>query len=209
MTDYVLVGGGGFCRELLDWFSPSLAAAGDRFVGYLDDGEHPLGAFGDRLPQLGRIRDHRGRPDWRLVMAIGDPAGKQAVAERLTAQGATFATLIHPLAWRSATARVGEGVVAGPFAQISADTMVGDFVTFCAYASAGHDVQVGAFSTLSCYVDLTGGVQAGCGVFFGSGARVIPKVRVGDGCRIGAGAVVIQAPPPGALLFAQPARRLR
>ena len=208
MSDFVLVGGGGFCRELLDWFTPGLATVGDRFIGYLDDGEHPMRAFGDRLPQLGRIQDHEARADWRLVMAIGDPGGKQAVAERLLARGAVFATMIHPTAWRSATARVGAGVVVGPFSHISADAVLGDFVTLGGYAAAGHDAQVGDFSTLSGYVDLTGGVKVGRGVFFGSGARVIPRVHIGDGSRIGAGAVVVRATQPGAVLYAQPARPL-
>jgi sugar O-acyltransferase (sialic acid O-acetyltransferase NeuD family) len=209
MADLVLVGGGGLCRELLGWFSPSVEAEGGRFIGYLDDGEHPLGAFGDHLPQLGRIhQDGEVRSDWRLVMAIADPAGKQAVAETLLRRGGVFETLIHPTTWRSATARVGQGTVIGPFCNISADTLLEDFVIFGGYASAGHDARVGAFSTLSNYVDITGGVQVGRGVFFGSGARVIPRVDVGDGCRIGAGAVVVRTVAPGSVLYTPPARRL-
>jgi hypothetical protein len=34
MTDYVLVGGGAFAREIHDWFAPGLSGD-DRFVGYL------------------------------------------------------------------------------------------------------------------------------------------------------------------------------
>jgi hypothetical protein len=33
MTDYVLVGGGAFAREIHDWFAPGLPRD-DRFVGY-------------------------------------------------------------------------------------------------------------------------------------------------------------------------------
>ena len=58
MTEYILVGGGGFARELYDWFTPSLTASGSRFIGYLDDGSAPMQAYGHTLPQLGRIVDY-------------------------------------------------------------------------------------------------------------------------------------------------------
>ena len=55
MTDYVLVGGGAFGRELYDWFTPGFIERGDRFVGYFDDNDAPMSAYGRSLPQLGPI----------------------------------------------------------------------------------------------------------------------------------------------------------
>ena len=46
MTDYILVGGGGLAREVLDWFAPTLEGSGSGFVGYIDDGDDPMAAFG-------------------------------------------------------------------------------------------------------------------------------------------------------------------
>jgi sugar O-acyltransferase (sialic acid O-acetyltransferase NeuD family) len=205
MTEYVLIGGGALAREIVDWFTPSLAANGSRFVGYLDDGEAPMKAFGFDLPQLGDTQFLEfgvAQP----VMAVGEPAGKLVLAERHA--GRTFATLIHPSAAVSASARLGQGVVVGPFALISANATVDDHVLVNAYASVGHDVRVGAYTTLSCHVDLTGAVSVGRESFFGSGARVIPNVRVGDRCSIGAGSVVVRRTGDDATLFAAPARRL-
>lgn len=206
MTEYVLVGGGAFAREAHDWFAPGLAERGHRFVGYLDDTDQPMRAFGRALPQLGRIADAKIDAAWRLVMAIGDCAGKAAVVERLGA--GAFETLVHESAWVAASAKVGRGCTIGPYAMVSADSAVGDFVSVNAHSSVGHDVKVGAYSTLSCYVDLTGWVSLGERVFAGSGARVIPKVSVGDGCTLGAGAVIVRNAPAGAVYYAAPARRL-
>src|SRR5581483_7371675 len=87
MTDYVLVGGGGLAREILDWFAPSLAGSGSRFIGFLHDGDDdPMAPFGRRLPHLGPIDAHRAREGQQLVMAIGAPGGKLKVAERLAAR---------------------------------------------------------------------------------------------------------------------------
>jgi len=207
MGDYVLVGGGPFAREVYDWYAPSFAGGGSRFVGYLDDGDHPMAGFAD-LPQLATIAAYRPAEGHQLVMAIGAPDGKRAVAERLLAAGAKFATLLHPRGWVCASARIGQGVVSGPFAYAGPGADVGDFVTHGVYAGIAHDVRVGAYCTLSGHVDLTGGVQVGAGAFFGTGARVLPKLSIGEGCRIGAGAVVVRSAPDGATLYAAPARRL-
>lgn len=205
MTDYVLIGGGALAREIVDWFTPSLAGNGSRFVGYLDDGEAPMKAFGFDLPQLGAT-DSFDFGTATPVMAVATPAGKRALAERYADRA--FAVLVHPTAVVSASARLGQGVVVGPCAMVSANAVVEDHVLVNAYASVGHDVRVGACSTLSCHVDLTGAVTVGRESFFGSGARVIPKTRVGDRCTIGAGAVVVRRTGDDATLFAAPARRL-
>ena len=186
MTDYVLAGGGAFAREIADWFEPVLAGSGSRIVGYLDDGDAPMGAFGRKLPHLGPLAPGGAAPG-SLILALTVPADKVAVVARLGAEA--FATLVHPGALISASAKLGSGVVVAPFAMVSADAVVGDFASVNAFSSVGHDVRLGDFSTLSCHVDLTGRVKVGREGFFGSGARVIPDVVIGDRCRIGAGAV--------------------
>ncbi|MFC0387156.1 LbetaH domain-containing protein [Muricoccus vinaceus] len=208
MTDYVLVGGGGLAREIHDWFVPGFAATGDRFVGFLADGDGQERTACRELPHLGPIEGHRPDASQRLVMAIGSPVGKEVAARRLLAAGGVFASLLHPSAWISGSARIGMGVVVAVFADVSADAVLGDFTMLNGYASAGHDAVVGDFSTLSGYVDLTGGVSTGRGCFFGSGSRVLPGLVLGHGCTVGAGAVVMRSVPDGATAYAAPARLL-
>lgn len=206
MADYVLVGGGAFARELHDWFTPSFVAVGNRFIGYLDDGEQPMRGTGHDLTQLGTIASYRPNPTHRLVMAVGSPPGKQKLVAALGAD--RFATLVHPSAWVSASARIGRGAVVGVFADISANAVVEDFATVNGYGSVGHDAELGAYATISGYVDLTGKVKVGPASFFGSGARVLPGLRIGERCTIGAGAVVVRSVGDDVTLYAAPARRL-
>ena len=208
MSDYVLVGGGGLAREVLDWFAPVLEGSGSGFVGYLDDTGDPMAVFGHRLRRLGPISGFTPPPGQELVMAIGSPAGKAAVAGPLQAAGAVFATLIHPGAWVSASARIDAGAVIGPFAHTSADAHVGELVMQGAFAGVGHDARAGRCCSISGQVDLMGGVRTGEACLFGSGARVLPGVRIGDRCTIGAGAVVVRDVPDDATMYAAPARRL-
>lgn len=206
MTDFVLVGGGAFARELHDWFTPSLVAGGNRFIGYIDDGDHPMHGKGHDLPQLATISHYRPNAVHRLVMAVASPDGKQELVSKLGAD--RFTSLVHPTALVSASARIGRGVVIAPFADVSANATVGDFATVNAYGSVGHDAELGAYATISSYVDLTGYVKVGQGSFVGSGARLLPKTGVGERCMIGAGAVVVRSVGDGVTLYAAPARRL-
>ncbi|THD64086.1 hypothetical protein [Phenylobacterium sp.] len=206
MTDFVLVGGGGLAREVLDWFLPVLEGSGSGFVGYVDDGDDPMAVFGHRLKHLGPIQGFAPGPGVELVMGIGAPAGKAAVAAAL--KDAVFATMIHPKAWISASARIDAGAVIGPFAHTSADAHVGELVMQGAFAGVGHDATAGRCCSLSGYVDLMGWVKTGEACLFGSGARVLPRLTVGDRCTIGAGAVVMRNVPNDATLYAAPAKRL-
>lgn len=206
VTDYVLVGGGAFARELHDWFTPGLRAAGDRFIGYLDDGDAPLRGTGHDLPQLGTIEGYQADAAHRLVMAVSAPAAKQSLVTKLGAS--RFVTLIHSTAWVSASARIGQGAIIALNTDISANAVVGDFATVNGYSSVGHDARLGDFATLAGYVDLTGYTDIGRATFIGSGARILPKVKLGSFCTIGAGAVVVRSVGDNVTLYAAPARRL-
>jgi sugar O-acyltransferase (sialic acid O-acetyltransferase NeuD family) len=208
MTDYVLVGGGAFAREVHDWFAPVFAGQGDRFAGYIDDNDQPMSAYGRDLRQLGTTDGYQPTPQHRLVMAVAAPKGKQALAEKLTARGGQFASLIHPTTFVAASAQVGLGAVAVPYCIFSANTKTGAFATLNGFVSLGHDVVLDDYVTLSGYVGLMGAVEVGARTFFGAGARVLPKVKIGADCTIGAGAIVMRRAPDGATLYAPPAKRL-
>jgi len=204
----ILVGAGGFGRELINWADDIAAQGGQAFAGYLDINANVLAGSAYTLPWLGTPDSYVPQAGDELVIAIADPAGKRAVTDRLRAQGARFGCLIHPSAVVARTAVLGEGVVLCPHALVSADARVGDFVAVNTLSSVGHDAVVGAYSTLSAHVDLTGYVQVGEDCFFGSGARVLPKVKIGARARIGAGATIMRNVAEDAVMFTMPAKKL-
>lgn len=204
----ILVGAGGFGRELINWAEDAAAQGGQAFAGYLDMHADVLAGSAYALPWLGTPDGYAPQAGDEFVIAIGDPAGKRAVVEQLRARGARFARLIHPSAVVARTAVLGEGVVLCPHSMVSADARVGDFVAVNTLSSVGHDAVVGAYTTLSGHVDLTGYVQVGEGCFFGSGARVLPKVKVGARARIGAGATIMRNVAEDATMFTMPAKKL-
>lgn len=206
----IIVGAGGFGRELISWAGDCHAAGRlPPIAGLIDDDPRILDGFSYGVSLLGSIADFVPQPGDRLVMAIGTPAIKERVAVQLRDRGGYFATLIHPTAVMAGSATIDEGTVLCPLSLVSADAVVGRLVSINALSSIGHDVHVGDRSTLSAHVDLTGGVQVGEGVLIGTGAKVLPRVRIGADATIGAGSVVYRGVAAGRSVFAAPAKTLR
>lgn len=207
----ILAGGGGFCRELYFWVGEcNLAGTLPPIGGYLDDAGATLAALGYAdMPWIGAISDYQWREGDVLFLAAGAPTIKRAMHRVLSDKGARFGQLIHPTSRVLRTAALGEGVIFCPGSAAGPDTVIERFVTFNAVCGAGHDARVGEFSTVSSGVDITGHVRIGADVMIGSGATFLPGVKVGAGATIGAGSVVYRSVPPGATVFAPPAKVLR
>jgi sugar O-acyltransferase (sialic acid O-acetyltransferase NeuD family) len=212
MTDRVIiVGGGGFGRELISMATDAHRAGLLPPVGgYLDDAGDVLKQFPHYdLPWLGKIDDYQPQPGDLFTLAIGSPKGKRALSDRLKVRGARFAQVIHPTSLTSPTCRMGEGVVIATFTGPGIDTRIGAFVTINSFSSIGHDASIGDFTTLSGHVDVLGGAEVGADVFIGSTASILPGVRIGDGANIGAGSIVYRSVKPGATVYAPPAKLLK
>ena len=207
--EFIVVGGGGFGREVACWMLNVLEAGGHgRVSGYLADGASASEKFPKGVGCIGSIVDFVPRDGQSLLLAVGSPKAKRDLAESLMARGAEFATLIHPTAVVAATARVGKGTILCPHAVVSANAEIEEFVTVNICSSVGHDARVGRYSTLSAHVDLTGGVVLGSAVSIGSGARVLPGRQVGEGATIGAGAIVMRNVREHTTVYAPAAKEL-
>lgn len=204
----ILVGGGGFGRELINWsLDVTNAGLGQPVTAFIDDNPTALVDFNYHLDYLGSINQYQPLPQDLFLMSIGNPIIKKQIYTNLVNRGAVFAQLIHPTAIIANSAKLGEGVVVCPFALVSADATIGRMVAINGFSSVGHDVVIDDFCTLSAHVDLMGSVHIGESVFFGSGARVLPKVIVKSKARIGAGALIMRTVAEESVMYAQPAKK--
>jgi sugar O-acyltransferase (sialic acid O-acetyltransferase NeuD family) len=166
----------------------------------------------DDLPVLGgfaRAADAAWRDGRPCLVALGDPARRVTWMRRVESAGGSLATVIHPDARISPSARLGRGSFVNAFATIFPGARLGAGALVDNHASVGVDdlLGEGVFVGPGCQVNSR--VRLGDRVYLGAGAVLIPGVEVGDRTVVGAGATVTRSLPADRIAAGTPARPLR
>lgn len=141
-------------------------------------------------------------------IALGDPRTRGAIAEQCRALGLALPTFVHPAAYVSPRAVLGEGSFIGAGVQVLPGAVVGPLARVNAGAVLSHHVQIGYCNTIGPNAALTGRASTGDYAFIGAGCVVLNDVHVGEAAMVGAGAVVTRSVPPGTTVVGSPARPL-
>lgn len=210
-TPLIILGAVGNCLDIAE---ATLALDDGRYelLGFLDDdpkkqGTKPLG-----LPVLGTLAAIPQHPSVQFVSGIGNARMFQRKADIIGRTGLPaerFATIVHPRAVVSASARIGPGSVILANATLCAQARIGAHVLVLPNCVIGHDTEIGDYSILTAGVVLSGGVHVGASSYIGSGARVREGLSLGEGSLLGMGAVLVKDQPSGTVYVGTPARELR
>ena len=202
----VIVGAGGFGREVLQWARDAWPEHADLVAGFLSDDPHRLDGYRASAAIIGSTTDFAVEQGDYFLLAIGVPYARRHVAEVLRSRGGRFLTLIHPRAVVGATARIGPGCVICPFAVLSDAAALGHCVLVNYHASLGHDAAAGDYAVLSPYATLGGGACIDDEVFLGLHASVGPGITVGRRTKVSANSCVLAVTPPDSLVYGVPGR---
>ena len=186
MKEIVIVGAGGFAREVRQIFAPQLTGDNVRFKGYLGK-DH--GAGHDPSIEgcvLGDPEQYQPDGSDRFVLAIGNMEARQRIVESLRAKGARMLSLVHPLALVADSARLGEGVLIYPYAVVSHDAVLDDCVKLNFFTCVGHNASLGKYCLLAPYATVNGFSVLEDLVYMSTHSTVGPQVRVGQGATISA-----------------------
>lgn len=209
MQGLVIIGAGGFGRELADTVA-SINAERPTYelLGFVDDNEahyhtsiNGIKVIGGR----GAVKDLAEQRSIAAVVAIANPAMRHSLVAYL-GKTVTWATLVHPRALVSPSARIGQGCILQAYVLVAANATIGDHCIVNACSGLGHDAVMGDYGAIMSQCDVTGRARLGAAVFMGSGARILPGVVVGEGAKVAAGAVVARDVEAGATVGGNPAR---
>ncbi len=208
MAKYIILGAGGFGRELGEYLQDCLrdGALSGEFLGYLDD-TIPAGALtkmGDKV--LGPITSEALVPDVKFLIGLGDPSSRSEIFCVYKKKGASFETLVHPSAYNSSSSVIGEGGILCPYSFVGSCAKLKQNCLLNIYASVGHDCKLGDSSVLSPYATLNGNVTLNKLCFLGTKAVVTKGCTVGEFSKISSAAVVYNDLPDHSLAFGNPAR---
>lgn len=202
----LIVGAGGFGREVLLWARDAWPALAPKIAGFLSADAGRLNGHACPLPIVADPAAFEPQPGDALLLAIGIPEVRRRVAEDLLARGAEFLTLVHPTAIVAPSASIGPGSILCPYAIVSDAARLGRFTLMNYHSSLGHDAATGDFAVLSPYATLGGGAQIGDDVFMGLHASVGPGKRIGARSKVSANSAALSDAPAQSLVHGVPGR---
>ena len=208
MYNIIIVGAGGFAREIYYWANDTFSNENYKIKGFLSYNQKDLEGFNIKTDIIGDDDNYKIEENDRFVIAIGDIGIKKRAVSRLKKRGAKFISLIHPTALIVDTAKIGEGVIIYPYVIVSDCAQLGDFVMMNSYSSCGHDVKIGNYCILSPYATLNGFVILEDEVFLGTHATVISYKKVGFQAKISANSVVMRNVPSKCMVFGVPGKNI-
>lgn len=209
MSEIVIVGGGGFGREVLDVVDAiNLKCKTWTFLGFVAD----IAPNEDRMEALhatwlGTI-DHvlKSIQPVHYVVGISSPTSRRLISQRFDAAGWQAASLIHPTATVGADVRISPGAVICSNVSITTHVNIGKHVHVNLNATIGHDCKIGDFVTVNPMVAVSGDVEIDEGATMGTHSSILQGRRVGTNSIVGAGAVVVRNVPPNSTVVGVPAK---
>jgi sugar O-acyltransferase (sialic acid O-acetyltransferase NeuD family) len=208
----VIVGSGGFGREVLDLLR-ALDPGGAKwqFEGFVSDDQPDAGQL-ERIGArwLGTCRDFLADPAATCyTVGIASPVDRRRIVNEFDGAGLTPVTLIHPTALIGSDTDIGEGTVLCAFVSVTTSIHIGRHVHLDRGTTVGHDSILEDFVTIHPSAVVSGSVLMRSGVRMGTTACILPNVTIGRDAIIGAGAVVTKNVESGQVVMGVPARPTR
>lgn len=208
MKKIIIIGAGGFGRELLQWIKDiNKVTPKWEIIGFIDDNLNALDDVECDYDIVGTITNWQPKDDEEFALALGSSELKRKIVAEIKNKGAKFATIIHPTSMLSEFAHYGEGLIMFPNSKLSCNSTAGDFVTILS-SLIGHDTTIGDYTVISGGCNIVRNVQIGNDVFLAAGVCIAQDITIGDGAYLGLGSVILKDVPPNMKAFGNPARLL-
>jgi sugar O-acyltransferase (sialic acid O-acetyltransferase NeuD family) len=211
MKDIVIVGAGGFGREvktIIDDINKNNKTY--NFLGYYDDNIQK-GSLINNFPILGNLSDLNAlNSATDVVLGIGNPSVKSKIIGILKSEMLHFPTLIHPSVIISEDAvTIDNGCIICAGTIITCNIKIGKFVTLNLMCTVGHDTVIGDYASFMPSVNISGEVHIEDSVYVGTGAKIINQLTIGKSTIVGAGAVVSKSLPENCTAVGIPAKPIK
>ena len=144
--------------------------------------------------------------DTRFVITIGEPRFRLEAFGRMAEAGYHGAKVIHPSAWISPDAEVGEGALIGPGVFIGSLASVGKNFYAAKGAAIGHHSVIGDHTRVGAGAFIGGHTVIGENAFIGSGAMLKDRIRIGSFSVVAIGSAVFSDVEDRATVMGNPAR---
>jgi|LGVF01.1.fsa_nt_gb sugar O-acyltransferase (sialic acid O-acetyltransferase NeuD family) len=208
----VIIGAGGFGREILDVFD-AINAIKPTFdvIGFIVEPEYgKSGTFINDKPILGGFdwfAEHKN--EVQAICGVGAPELRMRFVGRAQEMGVHFCSVVHPHAILTRRVRTGQGTVITAGCILTNRIRIGSHVHINLGCTIGHDVVIEDFVTLAPGVHVSGKVKFGEGSYIGTGTNIIEKRIIGAWSIVGAGSTVIRDVPKNTTVVGVPGKVMK
>lgn len=193
MKDIVIVGAGGFGREV-EWLIERINKINKEWniLGFADDNIAKNMSVGNSKV-IYNINDLINiNRELNVVIAIGNAKIRKLLFDKLKNNiNINFPNLIDPSVIVE-NINIGKGNIICAGTIITVNVKIKDFTIINLDCTIGHDDIINEFVTIYPSVNVSGNVEIGEGTEVGTGTQIIQGKTICNNCIIGAGAVVVK-----------------
>lgn len=209
MNDIVIIGAGGFGREVAFLIEDiNKVEKKWNIIGFIDDNKEIIGKEINGYKVIGDIEWLKSQKLY-VANAIGDPIIKKNVIKKLEKSKNKYPVLIHPNVIYSKYVEFGEGSIICAGNILTVNIKIGKHVIVNLDCTIGHDAVIEDYSTILPSVNISGYVKVGKCVSIGTGSAIIQGVNIGENAIVGAGAVVVKDLPSDCTAVGVPAKPIQ
>jgi sugar O-acyltransferase (sialic acid O-acetyltransferase NeuD family) len=146
---------------------------------------------------------------FQICLGVYQPKLKKLLVEKYNLDKRVLTNVIHSGLTKSATVKIGQGVLINSLVTIAAHTTIGNYVSINRSVSIGHHTTIGDYSSINPGTNIAGNVTIGTGCTIGMGANIINGIKIGNNTVIGAGSVVTKDIPDNVVAYGNPCRVIR
>ena len=200
MRKFVIFGVGGHALSIADL----LVNIEDSVVFFCTDQEAiPVPKGFEQIP----LSQLKANPtDFEVVIGVGEREVRAKIIKLLAGLNFYYPIVVHPRAYVSKSATIGQGTVVFSNSYIGPEVQIGDFVIINTNTIVEHNASVSNSAVLSPSVTMAGSSTVGESTFIGMGSCVSANVQIGDHCVIGANSFVNSHIPSHSKAFGTPAK---
>lgn len=210
MKSVIVVGAGGFGREILD----VLRDQDRRIRGVVDDAPSAANLallHAQDVPWLGTVDTliADGSPDeFEFLIGVGSSSVRETIDRRLTDAGFEAGRAIHSSATWGFGVTFAPGVVVCAGTRLTTNIEVGRHVHLNLNVTVGHDTVLGDYTSVNPGAAVSGSVTIEKGVLVGANAFILQGLTVGEASLVGASSAVVRTVAPRTTVAGVPARLL-
>lgn len=201
MSNLIIVGAGGFGREVFCWLTQDLQ---NRTIFFDESPKSELILNRKVISDLSNYKDRNNF----ITYAIGDPKTRFNLTQKLNPLGLNQTAIAHKSVITGVDVYLDQGTIICPNSILTTNISLGKYVIINLSVTIGHDCRIGDFVTISPGANISGNVKIGNFSYIGTNATIREGVTIGDHSIVGMGAVVVKDVSPNCVVVGNPAKPL-